>query len=263
MAELPYLKFYTSDWLGSGTLRGVSWAGQGVLVSVLCLMWGCKPQDGRLTTEGTPWSLDELVDRLRGKSKAETRRCVQELLTHKALTMEGGAICSPRMMRDIRRFEAKRNAGSKGGNPHLVKHVVNQDVNHQENEEVNQTVVLDMGLGLVSSSPNSERARKKSPDPPGFADFWREYPGHRKTARAQCAAKWAALTEDFSVIMQGLAAWKASADWAKNGGEFIPAPLVWLNQTRWTATPRAAGSAPTVQSSVSQMLAGLNFEEEK
>ena len=35
--------------------------------------------------------------------------------------------------------------------------------------------------------------------------------------------------------MAGLRAAKASEEWRKDGGQFVPAPLVWLNQRRWEA----------------------------
>jgi hypothetical protein len=88
------------------------------------------------------------------------------------------------------------------------------------------------------------------PHPPSggaFAEFWKSWPAHkRKVARRQCAAKWAALGCDALAprIMAALAAAKASPDWAKEGGEFVPAPLVWLNQARWEA-PTAAEALAT------------------
>lgn len=71
-----------------------------------------------------------------------------------------------------------------------------------------------------------------------FAQFWTEWPTHkRKVARRQCRAKWQAQKLDpiADKVLLGLRAAKRSADWAKQGGEFIPAPLVWLNQRRWEA----------------------------
>lgn len=83
-------------------------------------------------------------------------------------------------------------------------------------------------------------------DPPGFADFWRRWPSHpRKAARDQCRRKWAAkgCEGQAARIVTALEAAKASAAWRKDGGEFIPAPLVWLNQSRWEA-PTHAITAP-------------------
>jgi hypothetical protein len=76
----------------------------------------------------------------------------------------------------------------------------------------------------------------KGADEPGFARFWEAWPsGERKAARKQCADKWAAQGCEViaETVLAAVAAAKDSATWRKNGGEFIPAPLVWLNQRRW------------------------------
>lgn len=37
----------------------------------------------------------------------------------------------------------------------------------------------------------------------------------------------------FPVMMQALGRQKASADWQKDGGQYIPLPTTWLNGERW------------------------------
>ena len=72
----------------------------------------------------------------------------------------------------------------------------------------------------------------------GFDAFWRAWPAHhRKVAKSQCLAKWERqrLGDRKAEVMAGLDRWKRSPEWAKNSGQFIPAPLVWLNQARWEA----------------------------
>ncbi len=50
----------------------------------------------------------------------------------------------------------------------------------------------------------------------------------------------------MATIVAAVVAAKASDAWTKNLGEFIPAPLVWLNQARWDA-PAAPTEAQVVQ----------------
>lgn len=72
----------------------------------------------------------------------------------------------------------------------------------------------------------------------GFDAFWSAWPsGARKTAKVQCREKWASkgCASKAEEVMVSLEAFKASADWSREGGRFIPAPLVWLNQDRWEA----------------------------
>ncbi|RTL02968.1 MAG: hypothetical protein EKK59_00970, partial [Neisseriaceae bacterium] len=81
------------------------------------------------------------------------------------------------------------------------------------------------------------------PPPPAdaggaFARFWDAWPKHiRKVARSQCEAKWKAKGCDAMAdrIVASVEAHKLSDSWRKDGGAFIPAPLVWLNQSRWEA----------------------------
>lgn len=71
---------------------------------------------------------------------------------------------------------------------------------------------------------------------PGFARFWAAWPAHhRKVARLQCWAKWKAKELDGIAerIVAHVEAMKRTDMWRKDGGEFVPAPLVYLNQARW------------------------------
>lgn len=77
----------------------------------------------------------------------------------------------------------------------------------------------------------------------GFARFWAEWPDHpRKVAKKQCAEKWLrkgceAIAE---VVIAAVREHRASEQWQRDDGEYIPAPLVWLNQARWEGKPRMA-----------------------
>jgi uncharacterized protein YdaU (DUF1376 family) len=82
---------------------------------------------------------------------------------------------------------------------------------------------------------------KEPPQPPmgegdGFDKFWAAWPSHtRKAAEQQCRDKWAirGCEEIADRIVQHVEALKASEGWRKDRGQFIPAPLVYLNQSRW------------------------------
>jgi hypothetical protein len=69
-----------------------------------------------------------------------------------------------------------------------------------------------------------------------FALFWSLWPSsERKVAKKQCEKKWEtlgceAVAED---ILKALEWFKCSEQWAKNGGEFIPMPMTWLNRRAW------------------------------
>jgi uncharacterized protein YdaU (DUF1376 family) len=79
--------------------------------------------------------------------------------------------------------------------------------------------------------------------PAGFQRFWEAWPRHkRKVARDVCLARWRrmdleAMADD---IVRHVESMKASIDWQKDGGEYIPAPLVYLRQERYLAPPPAS-----------------------
>lgn len=68
----------------------------------------------------------------------------------------------------------------------------------------------------------------------GFAAFWAEYPRH--TAKAVAVKSWQKINPDASLqesIMDGLRRQKASVQWQRDCGKYIPHPSTWLNQRRW------------------------------
>lgn len=80
------------------------------------------------------------------------------------------------------------------------------------------------------------RDTSRDEPPPGFANFWQTWPNtDRKQAKGKCLEAWkkASAERDAAVIVAHVEALKTSQSWTKNGGEFIPAPLVYLNQRRW------------------------------
>lgn len=75
-----------------------------------------------------------------------------------------------------------------------------------------------------------------------FDSFWKMYPGPRKTDKKKCHDKFLRILKAekapdhlFEKIMGGLNMWMSSDDWQKDGGQYICAPLVWLNNERWDA----------------------------
>ena len=73
-----------------------------------------------------------------------------------------------------------------------------------------------------------------------FDDFWRAWPSNggnytRKGAKSECLRRWQQRGLDIEAdqIIAHVQWLKTTEDWQKQGGAFIPAPLVYLNQSRW------------------------------
>lgn len=97
------------------------------------------------------------------------------------------------------------------------------------------------GKGREGDKPDASRQ-----EPPGFAEFWQTWPTtDRKQAKGKCLEAWkkAHAERDAAVIVEHVCRLKDSRDWQKNGGEFIPAPLVYLNQRKWEGA-EAPDAAP-------------------
>ena len=75
-----------------------------------------------------------------------------------------------------------------------------------------------------------------------FDDFWAAYP--KKTGKGAAQKKFVQLKVSDALLADMLKAleWqKASVQWTKDGGQYIPNPLTWLNQERWKDEPQATG----------------------
>ncbi|MDP3537443.1 MAG: hypothetical protein Q8S26_01930 [Azonexus sp.] len=92
----------------------------------------------------------------------------------------------------------------------------------------------DTGTCTGLSKPTPSSASPKASVCEDFAIFWKAYP--RKVGKADAAKVFGRLNlsgDLLETIMLGLAAQKASPDWLKEGGKFIPHPAKWLNGRRW------------------------------
>lgn len=67
-----------------------------------------------------------------------------------------------------------------------------------------------------------------------FKKFYKKYP---KKVKKQTVEKWfeknKPSNELFSSMLHSLEQFRASKDWQKDGGQYIPYPSTWLNQKRW------------------------------
>ena len=70
----------------------------------------------------------------------------------------------------------------------------------------------------------------------GFDAFWKTWPdSDRKQGRGKCFEVWkkSHVEKNYSIVLSHVEKLKDSDDWQKQGGQFIPAPLVYLNGRRW------------------------------
>jgi hypothetical protein len=108
-------------------------------------------------------------------------------------------------------------------------------------EEIKKTTGEVFALESPSEPARGTRKTKPTQDtPPGFERFWAAWPPHkRKEDKRGCLARWKSRGFEpmADEIVDNVEAWKGSEDWLKDGGAFIPAPMVYLNRERWQAPP--------------------------
>ena len=81
---------------------------------------------------------------------------------------------------------------------------------------------------IENTSPNGDEVVD------GFDLFWSVYP--RKVGKKDAIKAWSKLKPDenlLKAIIEGVKRWKASEQWKKDGGQFIPYPATFLRGERW------------------------------
>ena len=67
-----------------------------------------------------------------------------------------------------------------------------------------------------------------------FDEFWKAYPRHIDKQGAMRAFEKAKIDGDLlKVILTAIKRQKASDQWTKDNGQYIPNPATWLNHKRW------------------------------
>ena len=131
--KAPAFQFYAADWLTDTSLRLVSAETRGVWIDLLCHAF-LSSDPGFLIVGGQV--LDEGgIRKLSGLTPKRFKKVFNELINFGILKQdESGRYYSKRMTEDARLSRLRREAGSKGGNPNLIKKVPDL-VNQKDNQK--------------------------------------------------------------------------------------------------------------------------------
>ena len=103
--------------------------------------------------------------------------------------------------------------------------------------------------------------RKRGTYEEDFARFWDAYPTARKAAKRQCATKFAKAVKDGVDPERIIAAAEQYNADPNRTDQYTAAPLTWLNQERWEASPLPARGNATARPRAEQWLqAGADLE---
>lgn len=90
------------------------------------------------------------------------------------------------------------------------------------------------GLEKRREEKNIKPPKSPKGDWPGFDAFWSAYP--KKKSRADALKAWNKLRPDDALQQLMISAVRvhgATAEWMKDGGQFIPLGATWINGRRW------------------------------
>ncbi|MCP4493337.1 MAG: hypothetical protein GY820_39435 [Gammaproteobacteria bacterium] len=109
------------------------------------------------------------------------------------------------------------------------------------------SIVEGGGGGGVGSKACRKGRNDKNQYSQEFLQFWTVYPRREGKGRAWKYWTREGLDRKLPDILSGVALYRCTEGWQKDGGRFIPHPATWLNDRRWEDEPETAAVArPTV-----------------
>ena len=97
----------------------------------------------------------------------------------------------------------------------------------------------------IQSNKKTKETKQKdmSDSETGFDIFWQHYPRHESKSKArESFLKAIKKGVTLDVLIDAIEKHKQSAQWQKDGGQYIPYPATWLNQQRWEDEMLPAGT---------------------
>lgn len=146
---------------------------------------------------------------------------------------------STRCDEEITAYRAKQEQASRAGRASAERRQNARSTPVEQTFNERSTDVQRPLNGRATNQNQNQNQEPSSPQPPGgraalFDEFWSAFP--RKVGKDAALKAFERRKPDRAMLDQMLAAiakQRASADWQKDGGQFIPHPTTWLNQGRW------------------------------
>lgn len=233
MSKDPAVLFYTSDFLAGTILMTHEQRGKYILL--LCL----QRENGHLTESTMLHVCGEYDEMIFAKFKQD----------------ENGLYYNERMEEEAEKRTAYSASRSTNRKNHLKNHMSNICNSYDEhmgngngNRNINENISIgndnstNMEVAAKAPQNNVKSTSKQSQTTANevnaieerFNRFWAAYPKKKDKSGARKA--WAKLKpseELMQTMLSSLERQKASPQWQKDDGQFIPYPSTWLNRRRW------------------------------
>lgn len=169
------------------------------------------------------------------------------------------AMMKAQIDRDQESYDKKVSAGAAGGRPSKADESTEKQTKADESTEKQSKPPFKNKNKTEDQEQEQEQEQDGEPVTRAsaldrrFAAFWAAYPkkvGKQDALRAFARLK---VSEDqLAAMLAAIEQQRASPQWAKDGGQYIPNPATWLRQGRWEDEPLSA-SPP--QSDAARLLA--------
>lgn len=229
MSAKPWFPFFPSDWKADDALRMCSPGARALWLEMLCVMHGAEPR-GHLLVNGKPVSNAQMA-MLSALPLADVNAWMTELEDAAVFSRDpSGALFSRKMVRDSKKSQEQADKAAKrwGGNADGNASGNASGIAESHAETMPQIPIPYPHPELKERDKESLSTRDAD-----FQRFWAAYP--KKTAKPKAAKAFAQAMKrtDIRAMLAGLDRAKASDQWRRDGGKYIPHPASWLNQDRW------------------------------
>lgn len=130
-------------------------------------------------------------------------------------------------------------------NQNVSDHNQNESSDHINKNQESRIKIQD--TEIVGANAPTTRARARDGR---FDAFWAAYPKKvGKVAAQKAFDKIRPSNELFSQMLTAIKQQRASPQWTRDNGQYIPNPATWLNQGRWDDEPTAAPASGAPETS--------------
>lgn len=247
MAQPPAFQFYASDYLSSSKVQRMSLEAEGAYIRLLAYNW----QDGSI-----PADIDQLARMCKVTSRKMAVLWSDYLKDCFVLVdAEPGKYVNVRLEEVRANMAEYRSKQSVNGKTGAAARWGKRRRHGKANTDANGTAIATgMATGMANDSspspspiipPKVPHSGDRREYPSDFEEFWKAYP--EKTGKRAAFVVWKQIKPDaelLSKMLKTLEWQKASFDWTKENGKYIPDPERWLKKGRWDDEPPKSAQRP-------------------